>query len=223
MKLSLNLYRAELRPRPERLGLPTALMVWLLVMTLLVVAGLPDQRQAVRQRLANAALEQRQTRQQAQIAELEQAVLQQGDEASLRAALADLEQRLGAEQALLGLLRAGALSTSSPSAYLRAAAAARVDGLWLEALILTGSGAALELAGRCLSPERLPEYLQALSQQPAFTGYRFAQYQLERPMRALLSANASPDTPPRDPFLPWWDFRLQAPEVGPDALTEGGG
>jgi len=217
MKLSANLYRSDLRPRPERLGLATALWVWLLALAVLALAGLPDHQKAARQRLANVALEQRQAQQQVQIAELERAVLELGDEASLRATLADLEQRVAAEHALLGLLRAGALSASAPSGYLRATAAARVDGLWLETLHLAGSGASLELAGRCLSPERLPEYLQALSQQPAFAGYRFVQYQLERPLRPPPTA-ASP-APVAEEFLPWWDFRLQAPELAESGLA----
>ncbi len=66
------------------------------------------------------------------------------------------------------------------SPRLTALAHTRVEGLWLTNVALSGSQGEMRLAGESLFAALVPEYLQALSLEPAMAGAAFASLEMER-------------------------------------------
>lgn len=86
-----------------------------------------------------------------------------------------------AQQRLVEVLHEQPLSsTQGFSRYLAALARRHTKGLWLTEVSINGRTAAIELAGRALEPELVPEYLQSLSHEPALSGQRFDRLEIER-------------------------------------------
>lgn len=91
------------------------------------------------------------------------------------------------QQRLAEVLRKRSVSsTEGFSADLAALARRHVGGLWLTKLSINGASGAIELAGRAVAPELVPEYLQSLSEEPALSGQRFDRLQIERDENASM-------------------------------------
>jgi hypothetical protein len=102
-----------------------------------------------------------------------------------RAEVAEELRRLNAtlldQQRLIEVLREQPLgSTKGFSAYLLALGRQRTPELWLSDFTINGGTGALELAGRGLRPELVPEYLQRLGREEALAGQRFDRLDIER-------------------------------------------
>lgn len=108
---------------------------------------------------------------------------------------------------LQALLQRGEFgNTHGYSAYFRAFAHSRVDGLWLTQVDIVGAGNAIGLRGRVLAPGLLPRYMGALSEQPVLKGKSFARLELLPASKAAAIASAAaPAVAPA--FL---EFSLQA-------------
>ncbi len=91
------------------------------------------------------------------------------------------------------------------SAYFRALARKRVDGLWLTGVTIDQGGEAIGLQGRTLKPSLLPGYLDGLAGEPVLRGKSFGQLEMREPKPAA----SAPDAPaPR-----YVEFSLQS--LGP--------
>lgn len=75
-------------------------------------------------------------------------------------------------------------NTSGYSAHLEGLARQRLPQLWLTHIGLRRGGSTVELRGSALNPEQVPQYLQRLSAEPAFSGVEFRQFTLSRPEKA---------------------------------------
>jgi Tfp pilus assembly protein PilN len=124
----------------------------------------------------------------------------EGQEKALTAQLARLDPSLGSsrraevdaelkrlnatlleQQRLIDALREQPLGTTSGfSGYLAALGRQRTPLLWLTDLSINGGTQAIELAGRSLRAELVPEYLQHLGTEPALAGQRFDRLDIER-------------------------------------------
>ena len=92
-----------------------------------------------------------------------------------------LNATLADQQHLIDVLREQPLGrTEGFSGYLAALARQRTPELWLTALTVNGGNGAIELVGRRLTPERVPEYMQRLGAETALAGQRFDQFEIER-------------------------------------------
>ena len=92
-----------------------------------------------------------------------------------------LNATLADQQHLIDVLREQPLGrTEGFSGYLAALARQRTPELWLTALTVNGGNGAIELVGRSLTPERVPEYMQRLGAETALAGQRFDQFEIER-------------------------------------------
>jgi hypothetical protein len=101
--------------------------------------------------------------------------------AELEAELAGLNATLEGQQRLLEELRKQPLGDPAGfSAYLSALGRQRTPELWLTALAIDGGTGAIELEGRSLRPELVPEYMQRLSTEAALTPQRFDRFEIER-------------------------------------------
>ena len=67
------------------------------------------------------------------------------------------------------------------SAYLRAFARQRIDGLWLTGFDIQGAGAEIGIKGRALTPELIPAYMSRLGQETVLQGKSFAALDMREP------------------------------------------
>jgi len=135
------------------------------------------------------------------VAALEGAVVQlEGREKAFIAQLASLDPSLGAnrraeveqelerlnatlldQQRLIDVLRAQPLGTTDGfSGYLAALGRQHTPELWLTDFAINGGTRAVELSGRSVRAELVPEYLQRLGREPALAGQRFDRLDIER-------------------------------------------
>lgn len=92
----------------------------------------------------------------------------------LNATLVDQQRLMDAlEQQPLG-------ATGGFSGALAALARQRTAELWLTQLAINGGTGAIELAGRSLRPELVPEYMESLGAEGALKGQRFDRFEIGR-------------------------------------------
>jgi hypothetical protein len=104
-----------------------------------------------------------------------------GHRAELDAELKRLNATLVDQQRLIDVLGQHPLGdTGGFSGYLAALARQRTPQLWLTAVAINGGTGAIELAGRSLAPELVPEYMQRLGTEPALAGQQFDQFEIAR-------------------------------------------
>jgi len=95
--------------------------------------------------------------------------------------LAELNARLTEQQRLIEILRTdppGSATGFSP--HLTALARRHIDGLWLTKLRIHGAEHSLELAGKTVRPDLVPEYLLSLGKEEALAGKVFDVLEIER-------------------------------------------
>jgi hypothetical protein len=126
-------------------------------------------------------------------------------DAALEKRVADMEQQLTGEEAVLEVLQNGSLgNTQGYSGYMRAFARQTVNGLWLTEFGIKGAGKEMLLGGRTLRPELVPAYIQRLNQEAATQGRDFAALEIQRPK----VEPASKDRPLKVPN--YLEFRLHS-------------
>lgn len=98
-------------------------------------------------------------------------------ESDARALAGDIASR---ERALDVIRQGGASKEHGFAARLEALAHAQVDGLWLRRIVLAAGSGQLAFQGAAVDPHRVPEYLAALSREPAFAGVGLDRLSLSR-------------------------------------------
>lgn len=110
-------------------------------------------------------------------------------EAQLDTEIRKLESRLKLAVQSIDALKSGAFGSRQGFAeYLQAFSRQSVGGLWLTGFNI-GGGGDLEMRGRTLSPELLPDYIQRLNRERVLAGRKIARLEITRP--------ASGPAPPR--------------------------
>jgi len=130
------------------------------------------------------ALESRQARQADGLARAGASRTQASPQA-IEARVEALKATLTAHTRALEALRSGAagdLAGFSPQ--LIALARHPIDGLWIDHLVLAGSGLALSVGGRTFDADLVPRLLQALASERSLAGARFDSVIIERPLAA---------------------------------------
>ena len=98
--------------------------------------------------------------------------------------LKQLEAQVAAQEAVLNLLKSGALgNTEGYSEYMRAFARQSITGLWLTAFDIAGDGAQMSLSGAVVSPQLLPAYIQRLGKEKVMQGKTFSNLQMQQPKK----------------------------------------
>jgi hypothetical protein len=125
-------------------------------------------------------LESRETALMTQLARMDPA-LGANRRAELEAQLTRLNATLEGQQRLIDELRKQPLGDAAGfSAYLAALGRQRTAELWLTAFAINGGTGAIELEGRTLRPELVPEYMQRLGREAALSAQVFDSFELER-------------------------------------------
>lgn len=182
MGQQINLYNADLRHKREWLTLGNLVAASLAFALLLGAAGatlryqtksVADQAKAVDADLAKAR---------ADLVKAAAAANTGGVEAELKS----LQESLVARREVLAALRQGAglspNATTGFSDYLRGLARQTVNGLWLTGFAVGQGGEGMEIRGRMLVAERLPDYIRRLNGEKVFQGRQFVSLSVERPV-----------------------------------------
>lgn len=102
---------------------------------------------------------------------------------AIEARVALLERRVRERSRALEVLRTGAAGTTVGFApRLEALARRHVEGLWIEAMQLSGTDGAMMLAGSTLDPDLVPKYLRSLAADAVLSGTRFDDFVISRPL-----------------------------------------
>ncbi len=126
-------------------------------------------------------LEQEKEAQQALVSDLRTRESGHKTDPSIVAQVKALEQEVGSKRELLDTLANPILgNTRGFSGLLRGLARGDVRSVWLRSIGIYDSGAQLSLMGNAIMPEAVPEFLEELSEQPAFAGRKFENFHLER-------------------------------------------
>lgn len=125
----------------------------------------------------------------------------------LEADIARHESELKLAREAMDALKGGAFGNRQGFAeYLRAFSRQSVNGLWLTGFTIAGSGE-LEIHGRVLSPDLVPNYIQRLSKEQVLAGRSFARLEMSRP-RPESTAGKSKDAKPARRAPRYLDFSL---------------
>jgi len=90
-----------------------------------------------------------------------------------------LSRELAAKQPLLDLFKAPVTAASTGfSGYLEGLSRRTPDGLWLSHITLASAAGRSALEGSALDAEKVPAFLQALKDEPAFVGMAFSGFSL---------------------------------------------
>ena len=142
----------------------------------------------------------------------------------------ELEQAEAEHRALLAvsaILDKGEFgNTRGYSAYFKAFARSRVNGLWLTGVQIVGAGNEIGLQGRTLQASLLPGYLSGLSREPVLKGTSFGHLEMAQPKpaepgQAVPAAAPAPGAAPAataaPAVAPYIEFSLQAMPAGAKA------
>ena len=183
----INLYNPALRRQRVWLSLNSVAIAAGAFALLLFGLGFVLNGQANAQRDAAAALESRLVVARAEIAQLS---AQMGENVASQAAARELneaKQQLAMRQEVLAELRKGAgldplkgQSTLGFSDYLRGLARQTVNGLWLTGFSVGPGGDGMEVRGRMLAVDHLPEYIRRLNGEVSFKGRQFVSLNIAR-------------------------------------------
>ena len=213
MAQQINLYNPALRRQREWLTLANLLALAGLLAALLLLAGGFYKHRAASLQAEAKALEARLVLARAEVAQLSAALAPNATQDAATRELADLRQQVAVRQEVLAALRGGVAGENlqSPTApgfadYLRALARQSVSGLWLTGFAVAQGGQGMEVRGRMLGVDRLPEYIRRLNAEASFKGRQFVSLNIARPDAAA--------TPPVG--TPYASFVLTAEAVRKD-------
>ena len=103
----------------------------------------------------------------------------------LAADLASTRALLKSREEIMKILEGGGIGyTSGFAEYLRGLARQVPNGLWLTGFTIGAGGNEMEIRGRMLSPDLLPQYIQRLNTEKVFKGQSFAALTIQRPDEA---------------------------------------
>jgi hypothetical protein len=179
MRQQINLYQPAFHEQRTRLSARTAASVLGIVCGALLLWRFYGGRQ-VTQLVRDVQSVRAQQQRQSELARSEGVALATGgNPVSLQARAKELAIRLKARQRALELLRSGAAGTTGGFADgLEALARQRVDGVWLDRIVLGAGGGISSLTGHTLDPNLVPQYFQALAREPALRGTRFNEFRI---------------------------------------------
>lgn len=181
MQQQINLYLKIDRQKVDRFNVTTILlgMGALALLLLLVCSGIGISNRALEQQLTQQRFELETLRK--DIESSRQTLRQLSDVRELDDAITRHERDVLLKRRVIGKLAAMPEEANGGfSALLAALGQAPVTGMWFTAIRFDDGGENVALKGESRTPELLPEYLQQLSEQPAFSGRRFSVLRMQQ-------------------------------------------
>jgi len=107
--------------------------------------------------------------------------------------IAKLEQKEAMQQQILQTVnQSSATPEKGYAAVMRAFSKQSLDGLWLTSFNIDSSNEKLNISGRALGADLVPEYISRLSNEPALQGKSFSALNMNLPKVNPLTSNAAP-------------------------------
>jgi Tfp pilus assembly protein PilN len=218
----INLYRG--RFRREQALLP-GLLVFKIAATatavmLLIALFVVWRTSALRSDLA--ALEREQAEAQVGLEEVGKRFISRVGDPHLLEEVTKLEALVSSPQSALQLLQQDMFGAKQGySNYLVALARQSVAGVWLTHVHIVGAGRQVELRGRAVAPERVPRYLQRLSDERVLAGLEFDVFHLGQPQASADESPADGAPPPAKAEKGVVEFVLRTQRETPAATQVG--
>jgi hypothetical protein len=181
MHQQINLYQPILNEKGTRVSAGTATWMLVVVCAALSLWQIREGRQVTQ--LEGTAQSERAQQRQSELAVAAAADrATRDDPLRLQRQAKQLVTQLGERRRALELLSSGAAgSTGGFADRLEALARRRLDGVWLDHIVLGAGGGVTSLAGHTVDPNLVPRYLQALAGEPALRGTRFDEFRIGEP------------------------------------------
>jgi Tfp pilus assembly protein PilN len=136
-----------------------------------------------------AALTEQQAKQQEQLLKVGELHSRQARRSDAEARVKTLTTTLSERTQALHVLQSGAAGqTSGFAARMEALARRHVNGLWIDALAMSGTQSTMSISGSSVDADIVPVYLRSLSSEAVLSGTRFDDFVIERPESAKLPA-----------------------------------
>ena len=182
MSAQINLYHPRFRKQREVLTLTNAALLSLVfTVSGAVWAGWARQQHDQISARAGEAVAQVQAQRERLLA-LTTAATNRKPDAALAADVANAEALLARRQEIVQLLEGGAAgATSGFAEHLRGFARQTLPELWLTGFSIGRGGAEMEIRGRTIRAEALPDYIRRLGSEKSFQGLSFASLTVSRP------------------------------------------
>jgi hypothetical protein len=182
MRQQINLYQPALYEQQTRLSAGTAASMLGAVIAALLIWRIYGARQVTQLTREVQTVRAQQQRQAEFAAAAGAARVARGNPLSLQTQAKQLATKLRERQSALELLRDGAAgSTGGFADRLEALARRRMDGVWLDHIVLGGARGVSSLAGHTLDSSLVPRYLQTLAGEPALRGTHFDEFRIGEP------------------------------------------
>lgn len=199
MAQQINLYNPALRRQREWLSFANVVAVAAFFALTLGAVGFTYQAQTRARLDAIQALEPRLNAARTAVVQLGVQAAANADGGAAERALTDQKQQLAMRREVLAALQDGAgidslrgQATVGFSDYLRGLARQTVQGLWLTGFAVGPGGNGLEVRGRMLVVDRLPEYIKRLNAEAIFKGRQFVSLDISRPEKTGGAAVGTP-------------------------------
>jgi hypothetical protein len=125
----------------------------------------------------------------------------------------DAEANVKSLQGIFDALQSGEFgSTRGYSGYFSAFSREIVDGLWLTGISIYGDGHDINLSGRTLNPELVPEYLARLKRETEMHGKSFSTLEMQTPKIEPPASTDAKSAPKIATLAPYIEFSLQSAE-----------
>lgn len=181
MRQQINLHQPIFRRERKTLSAMTVAAALGVIALSLSATTLFKARALQRVKTEVATLTAQQETQQAELAKV-------GHEFSQHARRADIETRVKTltatlherTQALQVLQSGAAGQTSGFASRMEALSRRHVNGLWIEALAMSGTHSAMSISGGSVDADMVPAYLRSLSGETVLSGTRFDDFVIER-------------------------------------------
>lgn len=175
MSQEINLYVLRLRPVRDYLTANCVASMFGAVIVALGLGGYFATNAANRQVMESSQLQSQLTQVQNEVTVKSKALSEKKLSAKLESEIATAKALLENRQEAMSYLNSGQLGNKEGfSGFLTALSRQTLDNLWLTGFTVSQGGTAVELRGRTLNAQRIPEYVQKLSNEPAFLGRSFA-------------------------------------------------
>jgi len=180
MMQQINLYQPIFRKEKKVFSAQAMVEVTVIVLLLLIVvygvgmwntsrleSGVSSMETTIKQHLAN-------------LEKLKKEFPQKAKDKLLATRITQLQQAVTQKRKIIEALAGGGIHGNKTgfSRLLTGFARLHMTGVWLQQLDIGQGGAHLNIAGKAISPDIVPEYIQGLSKDPAFRGRRFEVFKL---------------------------------------------
>jgi len=212
MSQQINLFNPAFEKQKQILSAATIAQAMLLIAVTGGALAWYGARQAAKLEQAEAQAQQQLKERQARLAKVQLAYPPRVKDPSIAQSLVQSEAERNAMLEAQKLLSGGGLgNTDGYSAYFRAFANARVNGLWLTGASIVGAGSQVGLQGGALQASLVPAYINALGRQPVLRGKTFARLEIgaSTPPAPAVPVTAAP-VAPAAPVMPYLAFDLQS-------------